>query len=175
MHRPRSWAMSEGFFVPPSRRVQDNATGSEAMPTQLLSLARGSNETIVLGLGGSRTLVAALTDVVTSLRDHHRSSSEAGAHTLTVCRHGFSIGPDRPPSHNQRIEPGAEREYYRFIEACVHPNSNNDAHCVASRVSSVHSCASVDTYMWTYHPQMRRVEVLYYPRFVFIAVVCRVR
>lgn len=110
--------MSEGFFVPPSRRVQANATESETMPTSLISVARGSNETIVLGLAGSRTLVAALSDVVTSLRDHyHTKGSSAGGHVLTVCRHGFSIGADRPPSHNQRIEPGAEREYYRFIEA----------------------------------------------------------
>ena len=83
------------------------AAAADALPTR---------DTVVLGLGGSRTLVAAVSDTVERLRGVHASGAcGGGALRLTVCRHAFSVGSERH-SHNQRIEPNAEREYYRLIE-----------------------------------------------------------
>jgi hypothetical protein len=106
------------------------------------SPSRPPHETIVLGLGGSRTLVAAVTDTVERLRGVYASGAR-GVHMLTVCRHGFSVGAELP-AHNQRVEPGAEREYYSCIEACV-PHTSTvfphlSQHVLATHLASARSC-----------------------------------
>jgi len=69
------------------------------------------SETVVLGLAGSRTLIAALEDTLRQLPP----AIPGCVRVVTVARHGFSVGPKRT-AHNLAIEPGAEAEYYCYLK-----------------------------------------------------------
>lgn len=81
-----------------------------------------AKETVVVGLGGSKTLVTAIKDtvkrleMVASQRGLHGSPRGRVPlrHVLTVARHGFSVG--QHVAHNVKIEPGGELDFYRVLE-----------------------------------------------------------